>query len=123
MAERRGELSGVALRLPGVIARPQATGFGSAFMSEVPRAVAQRRPYVCPVSTSAVAWWMSAACAAENLWRAAGIAAFRPDAQIEAVFGRFGELDAGAERSLGFSDDGDAHALLRAALEDLETRP
>ena len=153
---RRGELSGVALRLPGVIARPQATGFGSAFMSEVPRAVAQRRPYVCPVSTSAVAWWMSAACAAENLWRAAGIAAtgvfqppalrlsvgdaleasvalygeprrhlvtFRPDAQIEAVFGRFGELDAGAERSLGFSDDGDAQALLRAALEDLEMAP
>jgi nucleoside-diphosphate-sugar epimerase len=153
---RRGELSGLALRLPGVIARSEAAGFGSAFMSKLPRAVAAGRPYVCPVAPGAVAWWMSAACAAKNLMRAAdmeatgvyqppalrlsvgdvleaslalhgesrrGLVTFEPDARIEAVFGRFGELDTGAERKLGFCDDGDAQALLRAALEPLEESP
>jgi D-erythronate 2-dehydrogenase len=71
---RRGGLSGIALRLPGLIARPgKATGFGSAFMSELPRAYAAAEPYVCPVSEQATAWWMSAACAASNLARAASI--------------------------------------------------
>ncbi len=70
---RRGELSGLALRLPGVIARPRGAGFGSAFMSELPRALAMGLPYVCPVSPQAVAWWMSAACAAFNLMHAAGM--------------------------------------------------
>jgi nucleoside-diphosphate-sugar epimerase len=153
---RRGELLGLALRLPGVVARPQASGFGSAFMSELPRAVAAGRRYVCSVSPGAVAWWMSAARAAENLMHAAGIeptgvfqlpalrlsvgdvleaslaihgedrrglVTFEPDARIETVFGRFGELDAQAERKLGFCDDGDAQALLRAALNPLEEAP
>ncbi len=54
---RRGELSGAALRLPGLIARPgKATGFGSSFMSELPRAYAAAEPYVCPVSEQATAW-------------------------------------------------------------------
>ncbi len=70
---RRGDFSGVALRLPGVIARPLASGFGSAFMSELPRAFAQGRSYVCPVSPAAVSWWMSAGRAAENLMHAADI--------------------------------------------------
>ena len=70
---RRGELSGIALRLPGLIARPgKTTGFGSAFMSELPRAYAAAEPYVCPVS-QATAWWMSVGCAARNLARAASI--------------------------------------------------
>ena len=71
---RRGELSGIALRLPGLIARPgKSAGFGSAFMSELPRAYAAGKPYVCPVSPEAAAWWMSAGCAARNLLRAASI--------------------------------------------------
>jgi D-erythronate 2-dehydrogenase len=71
---RRGGLSGIALRLPGLIARPgKATGFGSAFMSELPRAYAAAEPYVCPVSEQATAWWMSVSCAARNLARAARI--------------------------------------------------
>ena len=69
---RRGDISGVAVRLPGLIARPErAAGFGSAFMSELPRAVAAGRSYVCPVSPQAVAWWMSVSCAAANLAHAA----------------------------------------------------
>lgn len=71
---RRGELSGLALRLPGLIARHEkATGFGSAFMSELPRAYAAAEPFVCPVSEQATAWWMSVSCAASNLARAASI--------------------------------------------------
>ena len=71
---RRGELSGIALRLPGLIARPgKSAGFGSAFMSELPRAYASGQPCVCPVSPEATAWWMSAGCAALNLLRAASI--------------------------------------------------
>ena len=151
---RRGELSGAMLRLPGVIARAEASGFGSAFMSELPRALAQGRPYLCPVSPQAVAWWMSAPCAARALRHAGEIAqagvlqppalrlsvaevvtvacalygeprralvSYAPDARLEAAFGRYGDLDADFERSLGFADDGDARELLRAALEDVET--
>jgi D-erythronate 2-dehydrogenase len=71
---RRGELSGIALRLPGLIARSgKSAGFGSAFMSELPRAYATGKPYDCPVSPEAAAWWMSAGCAARNLLRAAAI--------------------------------------------------
>ena len=71
---RRGELSGIALRLPGLIARHgKTTGFGSAFTSEPPRAYAAAEPYVCPVSEQATAWWMSVSCAASNLARAASI--------------------------------------------------
>ena len=71
---RRGELSGIALRLPGLIARPgRSAGFGSAFMSELPRAYAAGNPYDCPVSPESAAWWMSAGCAARNLLRAASI--------------------------------------------------
>ena len=71
---RRGGLSGIALRLPGLIARHgKTTGFGSAFMSELPRAYAAAEPYVCPVSEQATAWWMSVSCAASNLARAASI--------------------------------------------------
>ncbi len=53
---RRRDVSGIALRLPGLIARPgPATGFGSAFMSEAPRAYAAGKPYVWPVSPRATA--------------------------------------------------------------------
>lgn len=148
---RRGDLTGVALRLPGVVARPQASGFGSAFMSELPRAFAQGRRYVCPVSPEAVCWWLSVEGAALALMHAAGIeqngvfqapalrltvgeiidalarrygesrrdlVTFAPNAPLEAIFGRYGELDDDDERRLGFGDDGDADRLLATALED-----
>ncbi len=71
---RRGDVSGVAIRLPGVIARPgRASGFGSAFMSELPRALAAGEPYLCPISPNATAWWMSVRRAAQNLIHAAMI--------------------------------------------------
>ncbi len=73
---RRREISGVALRLPGIVARPGAsTGLGSAFMSDLLRAFAEGRRYVCPVSPDATCWWMSAAAAVQNLLHAAAIEA------------------------------------------------
>lgn len=69
---RRGEVDGIALRLPGVVARPrQPNGLKSAFMSDLLHAVAAGEPYTCPVSPQATAWWMSAHCCVDNLIHAA----------------------------------------------------
>ncbi|MCI0916281.1 NAD-dependent epimerase/dehydratase family protein [Pseudomonas stutzeri] len=69
---RRGEVDGIALRLPGIVARPrQPNGLKSAFMSDLLHAVAAGEPYVCPVSAQATAWWMSARCCLDNLIHAA----------------------------------------------------
>ncbi|BAM88739.1 conserved hypothetical protein [Bradyrhizobium oligotrophicum S58] len=65
---RRGDLSGIALRLPGIVARPRpVSGFGSAFMSELLHALAAGERYVCPVSPAATAWWLSARATVDNL--------------------------------------------------------
>ena len=72
---RRGEMSGISVRLPGVVARPgPATGFGSAFMSELLRSLAAGQPYECPVSPRATAWWLSVRGAAKSLQHAGTIA-------------------------------------------------
>lgn len=69
---RRGEVDGRALRLPGIVARPDiGQGLRSAFMSELMRSMAAGRPYQCPVSPAATAWWMSARCCVDNVLRAA----------------------------------------------------
>ncbi|MFI7836146.1 NAD-dependent epimerase/dehydratase family protein [Pseudomonas asiatica] len=69
---RRGEVDGIALRLPGIVARPrQSRGLKSAFMSDLLQAFAAGEPYVCPVSAQATAWWMSVRCCVDNLVHAA----------------------------------------------------
>ncbi|MGC2777316.1 MAG: NAD-dependent epimerase/dehydratase family protein, partial [Bradyrhizobium sp.] len=71
---RRGDLSGIALRLPGIVARPRSTGgFGSAFMSDLMHALADGESYVCPVSPAATAWWLSVTAAVDNLMLAGAI--------------------------------------------------
>ena len=71
---RRGDLSGIALRLPGLVARPGgAAGFGSAFMSDLLWALKAGEPYTCPVGPDATAWWLSAQAAAGSLLHAAGL--------------------------------------------------
>jgi nucleoside-diphosphate-sugar epimerase len=71
-ALRRGALAGFVLRLPGIVARPPgATGFGSAFLSEVFHAAREGRPYVMPVAPEATSWLMSAETCAANLVHAA----------------------------------------------------
>ena len=73
---RRGELDGCSLRLPGIVARPATeSGHGSAFMSQIFHALREGRPYECPVSPEASAWWMSLACCLDNLLHAASLSA------------------------------------------------
>lgn len=69
---RRGELDGYAVRLPGVVARPlEPNGLRSAFMSDLMHNYAAGRPYTCPVSPEATAWWVSLDCCVDNLIRLA----------------------------------------------------
>lgn len=69
---RRGELDGIALRLPGIVARPpQPSGLLSAFMSDLFWRLRDGQPFVCPVSPQGTAWWMSVARCVDNLLHAA----------------------------------------------------
>ena len=65
---RRGAVSCIALRLPGIVARPRGnTGLKSAFMSDVFHAAFNHEPFVMPVGPEATMWLMSAEQVAENL--------------------------------------------------------
>jgi nucleoside-diphosphate-sugar epimerase len=67
-AVRRGTISGVALRLAGIVARPpEATGFGSAFLSEVFHAVLDGQDYALPVAADATSWIVSGQACARQL--------------------------------------------------------
>lgn len=69
---RSGGLSGLAIRLPGVVARPPASaGFGSAFISDVFHAARAGARYTMPVAPEATSWLISARTCAANLVRAA----------------------------------------------------
>lgn len=70
---RRGELSAVSLRFPGIVARPQSeSGHGSAFMSLIFHRVAAGEAYDCPVPADSLCWWMSRQAAVAALLHAAG---------------------------------------------------
>ena len=70
-AVRRGAIAGAVLRLPGIVARPPAaSGFGSAFLSDVFHAAAARRSFVLPVAPDATSWLCSDHACAANLARA-----------------------------------------------------
>lgn len=57
---RKGELDGIALRLPGVVARPAGnSALKSAFMRDVFHALAAQKNFVSPVSADAKFWLMS----------------------------------------------------------------
>lgn len=65
---RRGSLDGIALRLPGIIARPKGpSGMKSAFMSNLFHALREGAPFVSPVSPRATIWLMSVQQVARNL--------------------------------------------------------
>jgi len=69
---RRGWIDGIALRLPGIVARPpESSGLLSAFMSDIFWRLAAGEACTCPVSPQAVAWWMSVRCCVDNLLHAA----------------------------------------------------
>lgn len=71
-AVRRGAVSGFALRLPGIVARPAAAGgFGSAFLSDIFHTALAGTPLCVPVAADATSWLMSVRCCAANLVGAA----------------------------------------------------
>lgn len=65
---RRGELDGVGLRLPGIVARPKGpSGMKSAFMSDIFHALQSGDAITLPVSRQATLWLMSVKTCARNL--------------------------------------------------------
>jgi naringenin degradation protein FdeJ len=69
---RRGDLSAVSLRLPGVVARPPVnSGHGSAFMSLLFHRIAAGEAYDCPVPANSCCWWLSRKACVEALIHAA----------------------------------------------------
>jgi nucleoside-diphosphate-sugar epimerase len=70
---RRGWIEGVALRLPGIVARPpQPNGAVSIFFSDLIRALAAGRRVTCPVGPEAQSWLMSVGRCVRNLLHASG---------------------------------------------------
>ncbi len=71
MMTHRGELDGVTVRLPGVLARPSGpSGLKSAFMSNVFHALRAGERFTCPVSADAWIWAESLPCVVTNLLHA-----------------------------------------------------
>lgn len=73
---RRGLVDGLALRLPGIVARPrQPGGHLSAYMSDILHALAAGERFICPASADATSWFMSRRRVVENLLHAADLPA------------------------------------------------
>ena len=65
---RRGEIDGVGLRLPGIVARPKGpSGMKSAFMSDIFHSLKSGESITLPVSQEATLWLMSVKTCARNL--------------------------------------------------------
>lgn len=142
--KRLGRLDGVALRLPGIVARPRASaGLKSAFMSDVFHALAASEPITLPVSPQATMWILSAQAVADALLHAVrvkdapavltlpalrvrmdelvaalggGKVSYEPDANLEAQFGAYPPLSTPAADRLGFRHDGDLATLVKRVL-------
>jgi D-erythronate 2-dehydrogenase len=71
MMHNRGEIEGVTVRLPGILARPKGpSGMKSAFMSDLFHALRSGEPFVCPVSEGATIWAQSVVQCARNMLHA-----------------------------------------------------
>jgi D-erythronate 2-dehydrogenase len=71
MMHHRGEIEGISVRLPGILARPKGpSGMKSAFMSDLFHALRAHEAFVCPVSQGATIWAQSVAQCARNLMHA-----------------------------------------------------
>jgi D-erythronate 2-dehydrogenase len=71
MMHQRGEIEGISVRLPGILARPKGpSGMKSAFMSDLFHALRAGEEFVCPVSEAATIWAQSVRQCADNLLHA-----------------------------------------------------
>ncbi|WP_315761124.1 NAD-dependent epimerase/dehydratase family protein [Sphingomonas sp. Y38-1Y] len=144
-AVRRGAVGGMALRLPGIVARPRgAGGFGSAFLSDLFHAARSGEAYTVPVAREATSWLMSARVCAANLAHAllsdasegdavtlpalrveigtltdalGGDFTFEEDERLRAAFGSYPTLLAPRAKALGFRADAGVAALIAAAYD------
>lgn len=74
MMHHRGEIEGVSVRLPGILARPKGpSGMKSAFMSDLFHALRTGQRFICPVSQGATIWAQSVAQCARNMVHALSI--------------------------------------------------
>jgi len=117
-AVRRGAISGMVVRLPGIVARPAAAGgFGSAFLSDVFHAARAGAAYTVPVAPDATSWLMSVRICAANLVTAALGEASEQDAlTLPALQVRIGDLVAelaqhGDVSGLSFKEDPTVRAM------------
>ena len=120
---RRGQVCGMSLRLPGVVARPaQRTGAVSIFLSDLIRDLAQGLPVTCPVSPGATVWLTSHSRAVAHLVWAAGVAgplALAPGLMLPALQASIADLIRAISDRAGrdmlplvtFSPDPDTEAL------------
>ncbi len=117
---RRGEIAGLSLRLPGIVARPATvSGMKSAFMSDVFHALRAKSPFVSPVCEGATMWLMSVDCVAAAIVHALGLAAPLPRGRaltLPALRVRMGDLIAEIARQAG-TDPGLVNYAPDAALE------
>jgi nucleoside-diphosphate-sugar epimerase len=68
MMHQRGEIEGISVRLPGILARPKVpSGMKSAFMSDLFHALRAGEKFICPVSEGATIWAESVKQCADNL--------------------------------------------------------
>jgi nucleoside-diphosphate-sugar epimerase len=101
-AVRRGELDAIALRLPGVVARPgPSAGFKSAFLNELFWSMQRGERLVLPVSPGATSWLMSVRRCAANLVQALGIPVAAPVVTLPALRVRIDELVASIASRVG----------------------
>jgi D-erythronate 2-dehydrogenase len=71
---RQGFVDGLAIRLPGIVARPAgSTTMLSAFLSDVFHAARNRRAFELPLAPDTRTWMMSVQCCVDNLVHAASI--------------------------------------------------
>lgn len=70
---RKGFISGVSVRIPGIVARPPTKGMLSIFLSDIIRELSAGRSFVCPVAAEGPSWWMSRPCIVENLLHASSL--------------------------------------------------
>jgi D-erythronate 2-dehydrogenase len=100
---RRGDLSAISLRLPGIVARsPAESGHGSAFMSLIFHRIAASQPYRCPVPATASCWWMSRPAAISALLHAAAFGEPCPEViQPPVLHASIGDVAAAVEQLTG----------------------
>ena len=96
---RRGALDGLALRIPGVVARPgDGAGLKSAFLSRMFHAARGRQGIVLPVAATGRTWLASAGVVAAGMVHAAALPAGLPGARrsllLPALAPSFAELAA-----------------------------